>query len=1316
MKAKRITGIILAICLLFTMIPMAAAEGAGSTGVTEVSDHDELQAVLDAGGTAKLVHDIEGGVTVTREAVIDLNGFVLNGGIDIPRNSGGSLTLKDSDPASTHNSMTYTDPTDGVTVYEVKGGVVTGRISVNAKGQFFMEAGTLTGSSGIFVNNGTVVMSGGTIAGITGGVGEFESEDGTWASGGVVFVSGVKGSFTMEDGLITCNVGRKKYDFENRIYNDVGIGVDQGTFTMKSGSITRNVYANGGGVAIREDGVFNMLGGEISWNQAQNGGGVYVDYGTFNMSGGSIAYNTANSGGGIMTSGWHFAWSSTFIDGVPHLTFPISKYVNITGGSITGNKALDGGGILLICPTHLEISDASVTDNIAETQGGGIRIGRVILTIDGNKEGTYSYPINGTHEIELQNCVISGNTAGENGGGMWVPPLENQEKATVDWPDYSGDVFFPQSIFNVYDNVVISDNTSEGNGGIKPDDLYLAGEALITAAGDMTGTTIGVTSEKAPTREEPILLTKNLSEFGNAKNFFSDDDIYSIGLNDEGEALLGIFFADLTFEVIWYDKDGNMVYPSADVNCMLQVSADKGETWTPVQTILGTNGNTYIVRDNTYDVYDIRVARAGSNYAGDWRIILEDIPTTDSDGNRLIYRLVEDAPMTVGSSVYYCLEYDDITYDPDGAFTARFVIPGQIGYTLHNMGEPKSDDQANAVIVNYEPDPEAYTLAVIKVDFSNQNSRLQGADFKLYDENKALIAKRTSDKDGTADFWGYITPPDDGSGWGSGVGETSGSTRTVTYTQDVKYYLEESRAPEGYLTASEKELVVTWTKVERYGKRSADSPWTLMGVVYSCTAVVDGAYASVDIDSKTISFEVANEKTAVYVSNVDVDNGWEIEGANLQIIDSNNNVVEEWIAGSDAQKIEGLKIGEVYTLHEETAPDGYKITGDDKFTIDAAGEVTFTGSTTVDGSGNTVMLVENELTAVYVSKVDVADGEEVEGAKLQIINSEGNVVDEWSSKKNAYEIRGLKTGEEYTLHEEIAPEGYTVAADTKFSLDAEGKLTSTGSTTVDENGNTVMLVENAKTVIYVSKVDVADGIDVEGAKLQIIDNGGNVVEEWISAGTAHKIEGLKTGEEYTVHEEIAPEGYTVAADTKFTLDADGKVTSTGSTSTDENGDTVLIVENAKTIIRILKADVADGRAVEGAKLQILDNEGNVIDEWTSNSEARVIEGLKTGEEYTIQEKVAPEGYTVTTDTTFTIDVTGKITTTGSLTVDENGNTVMLVENAKTVVYVSKVDIDGGWEVEGATLQIIDSNGNVVEEWISAADAHKIEGLKTGEEY
>ncbi|MBP5611109.1 MAG: hypothetical protein J6X72_07240, partial [Clostridia bacterium] len=37
------------------------------------------------------------------------------------------------------------------------------------------------------------------------------------------------------------------------------------------------------------------------------------------------------------------------------------------------------------------------------------------------------------------------------------------------------------------------------------------------------------------------------------------------------------------------------------------------------------------------------------------------------------------------------------------------------------------------------------------------------------------------------------TPPDDGSGWGSGVGETSGSTRTVTYTQDVKTYKDYSR-------------------------------------------------------------------------------------------------------------------------------------------------------------------------------------------------------------------------------------------------------------------------------------------------------------------------------------------------------------------------------------------------------------------------------------------------------------------------------------------------------------------------------------------
>ncbi|MBQ1312384.1 MAG: LPXTG cell wall anchor domain-containing protein, partial [Blautia sp.] len=152
------------------------------------------------------------------------------------------------------------------------------------------------------------------------------------------------------------------------------------------------------------------------------------------------------------------------------------------------------------------------------------------------------------------------------------------------------------------------------------------------------------------------------------------------------------------------------------------------------------------------------------------------------------------------------------------------------------------------------------------------------------------------------------------------------------------------------------------------------------------------------------------------------------------------------------------------------------------------------------------------------------------------------------------------------------------------------------------------------------------------------------------------VEGLKTGDSYTLRETIAPEGYKVTTDTTFIIDETGKVTSTG-TVTEEG---VLLVEDEKTHISVKKVDVADGEELEGAHIQIIDSEGNVVEEWDSTTEAHTVEGLKTGESYTLRETVAPEGYTITTDTTFIIDETGKVTSTGTVT--EEG--ILLVEDAK----------------------------------------------------
>ena len=273
---------------------------------------------------------------------------------------------------------------------------------------------------------------------------------------------------------------------------------------------------------------------------------------------------------------------------------------------------------------------------------------------------------------------------------------------------------------------------------------------------------------------------------------------------------------------------------------------------------------------------------------------------------------------------------------------------------------------------------------------------------------------------------------------------------------------------------------------------------------------------------------------------------------------------------------------------------------------------------------------------VKVSKTDIADGAELEGATIQILDKDGNVVEEWTSGTEAKEIEGLKTGEEYTLKETVAPDGYTIASETKFTIDETGKVTSTG--TVTEDG--VMLVEDAKTKVKVSKTDIADGKELEGATIQILDENGNVVEEWISGTEAKEIEGLKTGVTYTLKETVAPDGYAIASETTFTIDETGKVTSSGTVT--EDG--VMLVEDAKTKVTVAKVDKS-GKALEGAKLQIVDKSGKTVDEWTTGKDVHTVEGLNPGE-YTLKETAAPSGYKVAAPIAFILEADGTVKVNG----------------------------------------------------------------------
>ena len=361
-------------------------------------------------------------------------------------------------------------------------------------------------------------------------------------------------------------------------------------------------------------------------------------------------------------------------------------------------------------------------------------------------------------------------------------------------------------------------------------------------------------------------------------------------------------------------------------------------------------------------------------------------------------------------------------------------------------------------------------------------------------------------------------------------------------------------------------------------------------------------------------------------------------------------------------------------------------------------------------------------TLVKVSKVDIISQKELAGAHIQILDKDGNVVEEWDSTDKAHTIKGLKTGEKYTLRETVAPNGYYLKADTTFTLKADGSIDKDNTTTtISKEG--ILLVEDTAIptpdvpsgpTAKISKVDVTSQQELEGAKLQVIDKNGNVVDEWISGKTAHVTTELKAGETYTLRETVAPDGYLITSDTTFTLKEDGTVDESKTTTKVKDG--VLLVEDTKAVsVKIGKVDATNQKELEGAHIQIVDKDGKIVDEWTSGKEPHVVNNLKPGETYTLRETVAPDRYTVTSDTTFTLKEDGTVDQTKTTaTVSDKG--VVLVEDNMTSVSISKVDITSQKELAGAHIQILDKDGKVVEEWDSTDKAYTVKGLKTGEKY
>lgn len=409
-------------------------------------------------------------------------------------------------------------------------------------------------------------------------------------------------------------------------------------------------------------------------------------------------------------------------------------------------------------------------------------------------------------------------------------------------------------------------------------------------------------------------------------------------------------------------------------------------------------------------------------------------------------------------------------------------------------------------------------------------------------------------------------------------------------------------------------------------------------IVYTVTEDTVADYTTA-INGTTITNSYKPGKTSITVTKAWADNdnqdGIRPENIKVQLyagetaqgeevtLSADNNWTYTW-SELDAKK-DGQDI--VYTVRETEVPAGYEaiVTG----TAAEGFILTNTHETEVISVEGTKTWNDNDQTTKRPESITVrllADGKE---AGSQKVTADSN----WTYK--FAELPKYAAGKEivYTVSEDAVP----------------GYITSV-------NGNNLI---NTITSVKVSKVDITDHKELAGAHIQILDKDGNIIDEWDSTWEAHEVTGLKTNEQYTLRETVAPDGYTVTSDTTFTLKEDGTVDK-DNTQTTVSDDGTLLVEDSKTSVKVSKVDIADGKELEGAHIQVIDEDENIVAEWDSTKEPHVIEGLKTDKKYILRETVAPTGYELTNDTTFVLKADGTVDTEKTTTVSKDG--VLLVQD------------------------------------------------------
>lgn len=538
-----------------------------------------------------------------------------------------------------------------------------------------------------------------------------------------------------------------------------------------------------------------------------------------------------------------------------------------------------------------------------------------------------------------------------------------------------------------------------------------------------------------------------------------------------------------------------------------------------------------------------------------------------------------------------------------------------------------------------------------------------------------------------------------------------------------KYKLVETQAPTGYVIAEP--IIFTVTK-------GTDNKFTI-------TQISD----SNSLNSDKVTMMMRDKRLSLTIRK-ETSSGDLLAGARLALYEglavNETKLIKRFDTNStNAQTIEftKLKANQEYLLVEEAAPNGFKLSGNIKFTIGADGKIEkqFLQKTDENGTvswvesrvyGNTVIMTDDE-EAVTILKIDAGNNQKLAGSTLRLesIRYAGYGNSGYDSTFTPITVvstedgipldaKKFHTGCVYRLTEIDAPDGYAFTDPVVFEFTAEHQIRYLGDNTFVDQTRTVY-IRDGRINLTIDKRNPYSHAYVSNAKLQILDASGAVVTEWTSDGTGKEIGSLLSAgngtsmEYYVLHEVQAPTGYSRADDIPFAIDRDGKIytQNTRGDYTEEVANGIITMYDEPQL-QISKEDMA-GSEVVGATLTITkdgDNTFNPIT-WTSGPLPQVIDcsRLEVGVTYTLTETNAPNGYAYAESISFKLMQDGTILVNG----EPAANHTIVMKDELVKVNFSKQDATNGEELPGAQIVIQDEAGNVLSTFTSTTTPTVLSG-------